>query len=62
MRAWIREAMEAGCFGFSTGLGYAAGMFARPEEPLALARLLVERGGLFTSPLRSYTWICPFFP
>ena len=62
MRAWVSEAMEAGCFGLSTGLGYAPGMFARPEELSALARLVAERGGLFTSHLRAYTWISPFFP
>lgn len=62
MRRWVHEAMEAGCFGLSTGLGYAPGMFARPEELTALAAAVAEHGGLFTSHLRAYSWISPFFP
>jgi N-acyl-D-amino-acid deacylase len=62
MRAWVREAMEAGCFGLSTGLGYAPGMFATPDELASLASTVAERGGLFTSHLRAYSWISPFFP
>lgn len=62
MRRWVREAMEAGCFGLSTGLGYAPGMFARPEELTALATEVAAHGGLFTSHLRAYSWISPFFP
>lgn len=62
MRGWTREAMEAGCFGLSTGLGYAPGMFAQPEELSALAAEVARRDGLFTSHLRAYTWISPFFP
>lgn len=62
MAAWVREAMEAGCFGLSTGLGYAPGMFARTDELTALARVVAQYGGLFTSHLRAYTWISPFFP
>lgn len=62
MGAWVREGMEAGCFGLSTGLGYAPGMFARPDELTALAGIVAQYGGLFTSHLRAYTWISPFFP
>jgi len=62
MRAWTREAMEAGCFGLSTGLGYAPGMFATPDELASLAGVVAEHGGLFTSHLRAYSWISPFFP
>jgi N-acyl-D-amino-acid deacylase len=54
--------MEAGCFGLSTGLGYAPGMFARPRELTALAAEVAAHGGLFTSHLRAYSWISPFFP
>jgi N-acyl-D-aspartate/D-glutamate deacylase len=61
MQRWVREAMEAGCFGLSTGLGYAPGMFAEPEELTTVARTVAECGGLFTSHLRAYTWISPFF-
>ncbi len=61
MAAWVREAMEAGCIGLSTGLGYAPGMFATPEELTALARVVREYDGLFTSHVRAYSWISPFF-
>ena len=61
MAVWVREAMDAGCVGLSTGLGYAPGMFASPDELTALARVVAEHGGLFTSHLRAYTWISPFF-
>ncbi len=62
MCGWVREAMDAGCFGLSTGLGYAPGMFARTDELAAVAAVVAERGGLFTSHLRAYTWLSPFFP
>jgi N-acyl-D-aspartate/D-glutamate deacylase len=61
MAAWVREAMEAGCIGLSTGLGYAPGMFATPEELTALARIVREYDGLVTSHVRAYSWISPFF-
>jgi N-acyl-D-amino-acid deacylase len=62
MQASVREALDAGCYGLSTGLGYAPGMFARPDELTALARVVAEHDALFTSHLRAYTWISPFFP
>jgi N-acyl-D-amino-acid deacylase len=61
MATWVREAMDAGCIGLSTGLGYAPGMFATPDELTALARVVGEYGGLFTSHVRAYSWISPFF-
>jgi N-acyl-D-aspartate/D-glutamate deacylase len=61
MAAWVREAMDAGCIGLSTGLGYAPGMFATPAELTALARVVGEYGALFTSHVRAYSWISPFF-
>jgi N-acyl-D-aspartate/D-glutamate deacylase len=62
MERWTREAMEAGCFGLSTGLGYAPGMFARPDELAAVGRVVADHDGLLTSHVRAYTWISPFFP
>jgi len=61
MGQWVREAMEAGCIGLSTGLGYAPGMFASPSELTALAAIAAEYGALFTSHVRAYSWISPFF-
>ncbi len=50
----VRQALDEGAAGFSTGLGYAPGVFAAPEELLALAAPLAERGGVYTSHARSY--------
>jgi N-acyl-D-aspartate/D-glutamate deacylase len=60
MAAWVREALDAGCIGLSTGLGYAPGMFATPGELAALARVVREHDALFTSHVRAYSWISPF--
>ncbi len=61
MQEWVREAMDAGCIGLSTGLGYAPGMFASPAELTALAAVAAEYGALVTSHVRAYSWISPFF-
>ncbi len=61
MGAWVREAIEAGCIGVSTGLGYAPGMFATATELTSLAAIAAEYGTLFTSHVRAYSWISPFF-
>jgi N-acyl-D-aspartate/D-glutamate deacylase len=50
----VRQALDEGAAGFSTGLGYAPGVFAAPEELTALAKPLAERGGVYTSHARSY--------
>ena len=61
MATWVREAMDAGCIGLSTGLGYAPGMFAAPDELAALGRIVAEYDGLLTSHVRAYSWVSPFF-
>ncbi len=61
MRAQLREALNEGAFGLSTGLGYAPGLFADVHELADLASVVAEEGGLFTSHLRAYTWISPFY-
>ncbi len=61
MRAQVREALDEGAFGLSTGLGYAPGLFADVHELADLASVVAEEGGLFTSHLRAYTWISPFY-
>ena len=42
MEAYVREAMEDGALGLSTGLGYTPGMFAGIEELIALNRIVGE--------------------
>jgi N-acyl-D-aspartate/D-glutamate deacylase len=53
----VGEALDAGCAGVSTGLGYAPGIFAGEEELCAFAKMAARRDKLFTSHLKAYSWI-----
>ncbi len=53
MKAHLREAMEAGSFGLTSGLIYPPGVYAPREEMWALAEVLAETGGLYLSHMRS---------
>jgi N-acyl-D-amino-acid deacylase len=53
MRKWLREALEAGAVGLSTGLIYEPGRYARTEEIIELAREMAETGGLYASHMRN---------
>lgn len=53
MRAWVREGVEAGAVGLSTGLVYEPGRYAETEEIVALARELGPLGGLYATHLRN---------
>lgn len=48
----LREALEAGAFGLSTGLYYAPGSYADADEVTALCRMVAARGGIHASHLR----------
>jgi len=50
----VREALDQGAIGLSTGLGYAPGVFADAEELVAVTEPLAERGAVYTSHARSY--------
>jgi len=52
MRAIVREGMEAGAFGLSSGPFYAPGSYASTEELIELARVAGEGGGIYTSHIR----------
>jgi N-acyl-D-aspartate/D-glutamate deacylase len=52
MRALVREGMEAGAFGLSSGPYYAPGSFAKTEELVELARVAAEYGGAYSSHIR----------
>ena len=54
MKATVREAMEAGAFGFSVGLAYAPGDYARNDEVIELARVAAACGGMFGTHMRDY--------
>ena len=53
MRAWVREGVEAGVVGLSTGLIYEPGRYARTDEVIALARELAPDGGLYATHMRN---------
>src|SRR5499425_3029715 len=52
MRAWVREGVEAGAVGLSTGLIYEPGRYARTEEIIALVREMGAGGGLYATHMR----------
>lgn len=52
MRQLMREAMEAGYIGFTTGLVYAPSVYAGEEELVELAKVVHEFGGSYASHIR----------
>jgi N-acyl-D-amino-acid deacylase len=52
MARLLQEALDAGAFGFSTGLVYPPSAYATTEELIALARSMADRGGLYFSHIR----------
>jgi N-acyl-D-aspartate/D-glutamate deacylase len=52
MKLLIKQAMDDGAFGMSTGLYYAPGSFAGTEEVIELARVVAENGGIYDSHMR----------
>ena len=53
MRALVREGMELGAFGLSTGLMYEPGMFSETAEVIALAMEAAAYGGVYDSHVRN---------
>lgn len=54
MEALLDEALGAGAAGLSTGLMYAPGSSAPPDELERLCRVVQKRGRIYTSHIRSY--------
>ena len=52
MKAIVREAMEEGAFGISTGLDYPPGNYADPDELVELSKQAAEMGGIYHSHVR----------
>ncbi len=52
MKELVRQAMDDGAFGMSTGLYYAPGNFSKTEEVIELAKVVAERGGIYDTHLR----------
>jgi N-acyl-D-amino-acid deacylase len=53
MEALVAEGMRAGAVGFSTGLIYLPGIFAKTEEIASLARVAGKMGGLYATHMRN---------
>jgi N-acyl-D-amino-acid deacylase len=51
----VRQGMEEGAWGLSTGLWYSPMSYAAPEENIALCRAAAERGGFFAIHMRDYS-------
>ena len=52
MRALVREGMDAGAVGMSTGLFYAPGSFATVDEVIGLAQVVAEHHGVYATHVR----------
>lgn len=52
MRALVKEAMEQGAFGLSTGLFYVPGNYAPTEEVIELGKIVGAMGGIHQSHMR----------
>ena len=52
MQALLREAMEEGAFGISTGLDYPPGSYADTDELVALCREAARLGGIYHTHVR----------
>ena len=53
MRAQVREGMELGALGLSTGLMYEPGMFGETDEVIELAKQVEPFGGIYDSHVRN---------
>ena len=53
MKEMLKQDMEAGALGLSTGLEYDPGIFSDPTEVMELAKLTSELGGRYISHIRS---------
>lgn len=53
MKSMVREAMEEGAFGLSTGLAFPPGCFAQTDEIVELAKTAAEFGGIYSSDIRN---------
>lgn len=52
MKALVKEAMEHGAYGLSTGLIYPPGTFAKTEEVIELVKVIAPYGGIYHTHIR----------
>lgn len=53
MKAVVREVMEEGAFGLSTGLDYSPGSYADTNELIELSRMVAIKGGFYHTHTRA---------
>ncbi|MGB9735804.1 MAG: N-acyl-D-amino-acid deacylase family protein [bacterium] len=53
MRKLVKESMEAGAFGMSTGLAYTPGAYADTQEIIELAKVVADYNGIYATHMRS---------
>ncbi|HMQ63839.1 MAG TPA: amidohydrolase family protein [Flavilitoribacter sp.] len=53
MKQLLQQAMDAGCFGMTTGLEYTPGIYAKPPEMAELAKVVGQNDGLIMSHVRN---------
>jgi len=53
MKALVKEAMEQGAVGLSTGLIYRPGLYAKTDEVLELVKVIAPYGGIYHSHVRN---------
>ena len=53
MRRYVEEALDAGAFGLSSGLIYAPGVHAAPDEVSALVAIAARRDALYATHMRN---------
>ena len=54
MKELVREAMQQGAAGLSTGLAYSPGCYAHTDEVVELTKVVAEYGGIYASHLRDF--------
>lgn len=58
MKALLREAMENGAIGFSTGLIYVPCSYAEEDEIVELCKVVAEYDGIYTTHMRNESTKC----
>lgn len=53
MKELLREGLRSGAIGMSLGLFYVPGAYAKPNEIVALAKVVAEHGGILAAHLRN---------
>ncbi len=58
MKQYLRDAMEHGAAGFSTGLIYIPSVYADEDEIVALCKVVAEYDGIYTTHMRNESTQC----